>query len=132
ARLRENEAVEKSRRQSMAPFWVLNPVQEVKPGASVIATVADGSGKNWPALVTQRFGRGRTAALTIGDLWHWGLHDAEAHHDMDKAWRQLLRWLVTDVPRPVEMAIPPSTAPDGDVDLQVRVRDTTLQQLDND
>ena len=131
ARLRENEAAEKSRLQSMAPFWVLNPVQEVKPGASVIATVADGSGKNWPALVTQRFGRGRTAALTIGDLWHWGLHDAEAHHDMDKAWRQLMRWLVTDVPSPVELTIPQSSDPSGAVELQVRVRDAKFQPLDN-
>ncbi len=131
ARLRDTEAAEKSRLQAMAPFLVLNPVHEVKPGASVIATVADPAGKSWPALVTQRFGRGRTAALTIGDLWHWGLHDPEAHHDMDKAWRQLLRWLVTDVPRPVELAIPPSAAPDGAVDLQVRVRDPKFQPLDN-
>jgi uncharacterized membrane protein len=131
ARLRDTEAAEKSRLQAMPPFLVLNPVQEVKPGASVVATVADAGGRSWPALVTQRFGRGRTAALTIGDLWHWGLHDAEAHHDMDKAWRQLLRWLVTDVPKPVELAIPPSTAPDGAVDLQVRVRDPKFQPLDN-
>jgi uncharacterized membrane protein len=131
ARLRDTEAAEKSRLQAMPPFLVLNAVQEVKPGANVIATVADPGGRTWPALVTQRFGRGRTAALTIGDLWHWGLHDAEAHHDMDKAWRQLLRWLVTDVPRPVELAIPPSAAPDGAVDLQVRVRDPKYQPLDN-
>src|SRR5881409_202889 len=39
ARLRDNEAAEKSRLQAMAPFLVLNPVHEIKPGASVIATV---------------------------------------------------------------------------------------------
>src|SRR5882724_1510063 len=107
ARLRDNEADEKSRIQSMAPFQVLNRVREVKPGASVIATVADESGKAWPAIVVQRFGRGRTAALTIGDVWHWGLHDADAHRDMDKAWRQLIRWFVTDVPNRVELAAEP-------------------------
>src|SRR4051812_27948797 len=70
ARLRDNESDEKARLQAMAPFQVLNRVREVKPGASVIATVADESGKQWPAIVTQRFGRGRTAAVTLGDVWH--------------------------------------------------------------
>ena len=82
-------------------------VAGVKPGASVIATVADTSGKSYPAVVVQRFGHGRTAALTVGDLWRWGLHDAEAHRDMDKAWRQLMHWLVTDVPNRVELAVEP-------------------------
>jgi uncharacterized membrane protein len=132
ARLRDNETDEKSRIQSMAPFQVLNRVREVKPGASVIATVADDAGKSWPALVVQRFGRGRTAALTIGDVWHWGLHDADAHHDMDKAWRQLIRWLVTDAPNRVELNVEPR--PDdgnGAVTLAVRARDPKFQALDN-
>jgi uncharacterized membrane protein len=132
ARLRDNEADEKSRIQTMAPFQVLNRVREVKPGASVIATVADDAGKSWPALVVQRFGRGRTAALTIGDVWHWGLHDADAHRDMDKAWRQLIRWLVTDAPSRVELTVEPR--PDdgnGAVTLAVRARDLKFQALDN-
>ena len=132
ARLRDNETDEKARLQSMAPFQVLNRVREVKPGASVIATVADSSGKAWPALVVQRFGRGRTAALTLGDVWRWGLHDADAHRDMDKAWRQLMRWLVTDVPNRVDLAIEPQ--PDdasGAVTLQIRARDPKFQPLDN-
>ena len=38
-----------------------------------------GDGEGWgaavSALVTQRFGRGRSAALLVGDLWHAGLGD---------------------------------------------------------
>jgi uncharacterized membrane protein len=132
ARLRDNEAAEKVRLQNMAPFFVLNPVSEVKPGASVIATVSDEAGKNFPALVVQRFGRGRTAALMIGDVWHWGLHDIEAHHDMDKSWRQLMRWLVTDVPNRVDLSVQPQAEdPNGTVQLQVRVRDAKFQPLEN-
>src|SRR6266478_3038982 len=124
ARLRDNEADEKARLQGMAPFQVLNRIHEIKPGASVIATVSDAAGKSWPALAVQRFGRGRTGALTIGDVWHWGLHDAEAHHDMDKAWRQLMRWLVTDVPNRVDLTVEPQTGDASDaVAFQVRVRD---------
>ncbi len=132
ARLRDNEADEKTRLVGMAPFQVLNRVREVKPSASVIATVSDDTGRAYPALVVQRFGRGRTAALTLGDVWHWGLHDAEAHHDMDKAWRQLMRWLVTDVPNRVDLTVEPqSDDASGAVALQVRVRDPKFQPLDN-
>jgi uncharacterized membrane protein len=132
ARLRDNEADEKARLQTMAPFQVLNRVSEVKPGATAIANVTDNAGKKFPALVVQRFGRGRTAALTVGDVWRWGLHDADAHRDMDKFWRQLLRWLVTDVPNRVELTAEPRPAdPNGTISLQVRVRDPKFQPLDD-
>jgi uncharacterized membrane protein len=132
ARLRDNEADEKRRLEGMVPFQVINRVREVKPGASVIGVAADESGAVYPALVVQRFGRGRTAALTIGDVWRWGMHDEDAHRDMDKAWRQLTRWLVTDVPNRVELAVEPQAeSPNGGVTLQVRVRDPKFQPLDN-
>ena len=132
ARLRDNEADEKARLQNMVPFQVINRVRESKPGASIIAVARSADGKSYPALVTQRFGRGRTAAFTLGDVYRWGLHDADAHHDMDKAWRQMMRWLVTDVPNRVELtAHPQPDDPNGAVLLQVRVRDPKFQPLDN-
>lgn len=134
ARLRDNEVDEKVRLQGMTPLQVLNHVREIKPGASVIATVSDAAGKTNVALVVQRFGRGRTAALTIGDVWRWGMHDAAAHQDMDKSWRQLMRWLVTDVPNQVELTVESRDLgkdASGAVQLQVRVRDKTFQPLDN-
>jgi len=98
----------------------------------VIANVTDPRGSSFPALVVQRFGRGRTAALTVGDFWHWGFHAAAAHHDMDKAWRQMMRWLVTDVPSRVELtAEPQADDPNGAVLLQVRARDPKFLPLDN-
>ena len=42
-----------------------------------------------------------------------------------------MRWLVTDVPSPVELTIPQSSDPGGAVELQVRVRDPKFQPLDN-
>jgi hypothetical protein len=80
--------------------------------------------------VAQRFGGGRTAALLIGDLWHWGLRDEAAHRDMDKAWRQMIRWLVTDVPAPVELRVN-EKAGSGSVELQVIARDKQFQPLDS-
>jgi hypothetical protein len=80
----------------------------------------------------QRFGNGRAAALTIGDLWLWGLHDEDNHRDMDKAWRQLVRWLVADVPQRVGLQAEQNRGdPNQPVLLQVRVRDQKFQPLDN-
>jgi hypothetical protein len=41
----------------------------------------------------------------IGDLWRWGLREPEARQDLDKTWRQLIRWLVSDVPNRVELTV---------------------------
>jgi uncharacterized membrane protein len=132
ARLRDNEADEKARLQGMAPFQVLNRIRDVKPGATVISRVVDAKARSFPALVVQRFGRGHTAAFTVGDVWRWGLHDPDAHRDMDKSWRQLVRWLVTDVPNRVDLTVEPQREnPNGAVLLQVRVRDPKFQPLDN-
>jgi uncharacterized membrane protein len=133
ARLRDNEADERARLDGMgAPFAVFNRVRGLKPGASVIATVRDGKGTELPALAVQRFGRGRSAAMMIGDLWRWGMHDAAEHADMDKAWRQLARWLVSDVPQRVQMTVEPIPADaNGAVLVQVRVRDEKFQPVDD-
>ncbi len=132
ARLRNNENDEKKRLSDIPPFSVLNQVGEFKPGASPIASVTDGSGKSYPALVVQRFGNGRTAALMVGDFWHWGLKDKEVHRDMDKAWRQMLRWLISDVPARIEAQVQDKPAdPNQAVLLQVRVRDEKFLPVDN-
>ncbi|MGC3960075.1 MAG: glutamine amidotransferase [Verrucomicrobiota bacterium] len=132
ARLRDNESDERARLQAMPAFEVFNPAREVKPGASVIATAADAAGKEYPALVTQRFGRGQSAALMVGDMWRWGMQSPEARRDMEKSWRQLVRWLISDVPKRVDLAVE-SVAEEasGAVKLQVRVRDEKFQPLDD-
>jgi uncharacterized membrane protein len=132
ARLRDNESDERSRLQAMPTIEVFNPTRAVKPGASVIATATDPAGKDYPALVTQRFGRGRSAALLVGDVWRWGMQSPEARRDMEKSWRQLVRWLISDVPQQVELAVEPvADAAAGTVKFQVRVRDEKFQPLDD-
>jgi hypothetical protein len=127
--LRASEPEEKKRLGELPHFAVLNRVREIKPAAMVVATASDGR-TDYPALVTQRFGRGRTAALLIGDLWHGGLGDEARQKDLGKQWRQIVRWLVADVPERVELRAQP--APGGEsVRLEVRVRDAKFQPLDN-
>jgi len=132
ARLRDNEADERVRLEGMPPFEVLNRVRGLKPGASVIASVRDDKGTELPGLAVQRFGRGRTAALMVGDMWRWGMKDASAQADMGRAWRQLVRWLIADVPLRVQASIEPVPGDaNGAVQVQVRVRDEKFQPVDD-
>ena len=137
-RLRTTEQEEQTRLADMPPFKTLSPIQSIKPGASVLAEVQDEGGATRPALVVQPFGRGRTAALAVGDFWRWNLlrkaaddEEVRPESDLEKAWRQTIRWLVADVPQRVEV----ETVRGGDsasgVEITVRVRDAMYEPLDN-
>ncbi|HEY1172635.1 MAG TPA: glutamine amidotransferase [Verrucomicrobiae bacterium] len=131
-RLRASEADENERYGSMPPLQVMNHTRAVKPGANVLATVSDDGGEQFPALVAQKFGYGRSAAITIGDLWRWGFHDELMMADLQKAWRQTLRWLVADVPERVEIRAEAARHEGhGAVRLKVRARDAVFKPLDN-
>jgi len=131
-RLRDNEVSERARLTDMPSLQVLNQVRDVKPGASVIAEVQDEAGAKHPALVAQRFGNGRVGALLVGDLWRWGLRDESTRSDQDKAWRQMIRWLIADVPGHIQLlAEPQRDDPNQAMVLRVRARDKEFKPLDN-
>jgi len=132
ARLRDNEQDEQKRLSTMPAFRVLNRLAAAKPGAQVVATVGSNSDGQFPALVVQRYGSGRSAALTIGDIWRWGMEDPEMHKDMDKFWRQTLRWLIADVPNRISLQVvkKPGQA-NQPVVFQVRVRDKKFEPMND-
>jgi len=132
ARLRDNEASERTRLTELPALQVLNRVREKKPGATVIAEVEDETGAKYPALVEQRFGNGRVGALLVGDLWRSGLRDEAAQADLGKAWRQMIRWLIADVPEKIHfVAVPKPDDPNQAMALRVRARDKEFKPLDN-
>ena len=103
ARLRDNEKDEQQRLAEMPEFQVANRARAVKPGARVVATIDVNDTQQLPGLVAQQVGNGRSAALVVGDVWRWGMRKPEMHEDMDKFWRQTLRWLIADVPGRVSL-----------------------------
>jgi len=132
ARLRDNEQEEQKRLSTMPAFRVLNRLGAVKPGARVVATVGNDSDGQFPALVVQRYGGGRSAALTIGDVWRWGMKQPEMQDDMNKFWRQTLRWLVADVPDRISFqAAQKRDKANQPVVFQVRVRDKDFEPMDD-
>jgi len=104
-RLRADEVSERARLKRMPSFRTLNRLAGVKPGAMVAAYAVDAQGKRYPAVAVQRYGRGRAAAVMIGDLWRWGLERKTEKSDLAKSWRQLVRWIVADVPDRVECRV---------------------------
>lgn len=131
-RLRNVESDEKARLDEMPPFAIVNAVRDVKPGAMVLASLNGDDGRVYPGLVAQRFGKGRTACLATGDFWRWGLQNEAMQRDMAKSWRQIARWLVSDVPNRIaaEAVSRPEDGQDA-VRLQVRVADKKFLPVDN-
>ena len=125
-RLRPSEGEERDRLGGMGAFKSLNRVAGIKPGATVLAQVDD-RGTRRPALAVQRYGSGRTGAMMIGDFWRWGFADPDHHDDMEKAWRQLVRWLLSDVAE--RMALELEAVGEGAVKASVRVLDPGFEPL---
>ena len=130
-RLRASEALERARLDSMPDFHALNRVDGVKPGAAVLMQARSASGAERPALVAHRFGHGRSAALLVGDLWRWDMQRPDPlASDLGAAWRQLLRWLVADVPPRVALEAERDSGR-GDVTLRAVVRDAAFEAVHN-
>lgn len=131
ARIRSTENEEQARLNALPAFQVLNTVSGVKPGASTVATVSAPDGTAHPALVTQRFGSGRTAAMMIGDFWRSGRRSEQQQFDQAKAWRQIARWLVTDTPEQVTISARNDPQAPGSMQIAVRVRDREFKPMDS-
>ncbi len=131
-RLRAGQEEEEIRLAYMPPFFAVNRIPAIKPGASILSTVTDREGRVLPALITHRYGAGRAAALTVADVWRWGMKDAEQQAEMGKMWRQFLRWTVTDAPARVE--VEKEEVDEGAIPVtkvSVRVRDLKFDPQDD-
>ncbi len=131
-RVRAIEADERKRLDAMKKIGggATNLVTRVKPAATVLSTVRDEAGLSVPALVAQHYGAGRVAVLTLANLWDWGMQGEAEMADMARFWRQLARWLVTDVPAPVEIRAEPAAEEAGGMTLRVTARDQEFRPLD--
>lgn len=96
-----------------------------KPGALVLAQMT-AAGHTLPLLITENFGRGRTAVFATGGDWRWQMLQPVSDMSHEMFWRQLLRWLVSDSPSRVVGSTPkPAISDDGRVTIRAEVRDTT-------
>ena len=120
AQIEATPAASMQRWKSLPNVTTVNRIREVKPGAVVLVTgsvpaggraeVPGGSVGDYhqPVLVYQRFGRGIAVAFTVQDDWHWQMDPATPVDDQtfSRFWRQMTRWLTSDVPGRVVVSLP--------------------------
>jgi hypothetical protein len=100
-----------------------------KPGAVVLVDALPTSGGRVPLLITQNYGRGRTAVFSTGGSWRWQMMQPLADKSHEMFYQQLLRWLVADTPRRVTTSTPKQVISDEThVSLRAEVRDRTYLQ----
>jgi uncharacterized membrane protein len=95
-----------------------------KPGAARLANMITPEGRKLPLLITENFGRGRTAIMATGGSWRWQMSSPLGDTAHDLFWQQLLRWLVSDTPGHVAASVPAQMLFDsGAVTITADVRD---------
>jgi hypothetical protein len=81
-------------------------------------------GRRLPLLITENFGRGRSAIMATGGSWRWQMSSPLGDTAHDLFWQQLLRWLVSDTPGQVTASVPAQILFDnGTIVLTADVRD---------
>lgn len=98
------EAASAARWPELPQLTSVNPIRAIKPGATVLLTGSDDSRRDQVVVAAQRYGRGKAIAQTVQDSWLWQMHASMPLEDQthENYWRQMLRWLVSDVPDSVE------------------------------
>jgi len=113
----------------------LNPISEIKPGATTLLTGTGAGGSDERiVLAFQRYGAGKTLALPIQDSWMWQMHADIEPDDLthELFWRRLLRWLVDGVPDQVVASVRRDRVePNEPVELLTEVVDGAYLEMNN-
>jgi uncharacterized membrane protein len=100
-----------------------------KPGATRLIDM-NAQGRKMPLLVTENYGRGRTAVLATSGTWRWQMNLPVGDQTHTLFWQQLLRWLVTDSPGHVVSSVPSQVLlDDGRLALSAEVRGEDFQPV---
>ncbi len=124
-RIEDNPDVNVERWKKLPYLMNFQEAGKPKLGALVLAEMT-ASGHKLPLLITQKYGRGRTAVFATGGDWRWQMLQPVQDMSHELFWRQMLRWLVSDTPNRVVTSVTrPVLYDDGRAHLRAEVRDTT-------
>ena len=133
--LTATEAANPPRWDSLPPLTTVNRVSGIKAGATeLLAGSPTQGGSRQPALAFHRYGRGKAIAFAVQDSWLWQMHASIAVEDQthETLWRQLLRWLLEDVPDRLELATTPAhPAPGQRVTLRADLADSGFARVND-
>jgi len=133
-RLGATEEANRKRWEAAPSLVGLNRTTGAKPGATVLAQAALPGirGENPVLLAFQRFGRGKAMALTTASTWNWRMQLDSRDNTHELFWKQMLRWLVSDVPDPVNIETEKhSYSLEETVVLRAEVNDSTFVRQSN-
>ena len=126
----EDEAASVERWGTLPPVTIVNPITEVKPGATTLLTTPE----DLVVLSFQRYGAGKSMAFPVQDSWMWQMHADVPVEDLthETYWRRLLRWLVDGVPDQVAATLPQERSEPGEVvTILADVGDDNYEELNN-
>ncbi len=126
----DTEAASLERWKTLPPVTVVNPITEVKPGATTLLTTPE----DLVVLAFQRYGAGKSMAFPVQDSWMWQMHADVPVDDMthETFWRRLLRWLADGAPDQVVASVPQERAEPGElVTVLAEVGDKNYEELNN-
>jgi uncharacterized membrane protein len=105
-RLNEDRNLSAKAWEELPPISIPEILNQTKPGATVILEARSVGDRNRtvPLLAEERYGRGRTMALTTNDTWRWRMEMDSKNTSHENFWRQLLRYLVSTTPNQFEVA----------------------------
>lgn len=128
--LNEEAQAVSARWDSLPPLTVVNPIVETRPGATTLLEgVPANGGMNQTVLAFQRYGRGKSIALTPQDTWLWQMHAQVSLEDQshEAFWQQMLRWLVDGVADAITVSTDQERVEPGEaVRLVATIRDSTF------
>jgi uncharacterized membrane protein len=121
-RLAEDSAQNADRWKKLPYMMNYQDPGKVKLGAATLLNMSINNRK-MPLLITQNYGRGRTAVLATGGTWRWQMSMPVEDQSHESFWRQLLRWMVTDTPGQIISSVPSQMLfDDGRVQISADVR----------
>ncbi len=116
-RLNEDRNLSAKAWEELPPISIPELLMTAKPGATIILEANNTTDRNRtaPLLAEERYGRGRTMALTANDTWRWRMEMPSQNNSHETFWRQLLRYLVAATPNQYEVAAERDVYTKGDV-----------------
>ncbi len=139
AQIAATPAASIARWKSLPTVTTTNRITKVKPGAVTLISGtlalngragepgAPLSSYEQPVLVYQHYGRGMAIAFPVQDSWNWQMDPNTPADDQtfSRFWRQTLRWLTSDVPNQVVVALATDQAnPKTPIALRASVNDS--------
>ena len=131
-RLNEDRAASARVWDSLPPITVPEILGQPKPGATVLIEAQSIHDKNRavPMLAEEKYGRGRTLVLTANDTWRWRMELESKNTAHETFWRQMLRYLVSTAPNPIEVQAERDVYAPGDpVQLRADVDDSKFEPI---